>query len=556
MARRAARELRCVNGRFQRDLGWRVDADGKRRQPRFYLGTDEAAARLAELRLTQLYGSIEAGPTTDGCFDDRWEESCDRWTESTLRIAEAIRRGQATFAVPREDWMSVHDYLDYVQWHSRRYRGIAFIAEDVDAEARGRSEVSARLERLRQEVDEEERRLSDKGGVTVYQAVDAYAAFCRDHYKTKSDRIEDERTSDFGEVEAATALRLKRAHQDVPLSAFELESIRDIVQYYAARPPSRTHASRGKRRMAVASVIGAVRTLRRFCKWLDRNRATYQWRTPEGLDDACRLSRRKLLLDSELAAKKDGVPTYTVEELTVLYRYATPFERVFLLCGLNLAFSRSECRSFRWDEVEERDGRVYVRRVRKKTGVYGEFALWPETWEAIRWYRRQRAKESPWVLCGEGGVEIAGTRIHNTWGKLLARVRRDYPRFRRLSFKFLRKTAAQWMQECGAGGQTIRIFHCRGRPVEEDRHADAYYRRRFRRVFKYQIRMRRKLAPMFAACAEPFGPAASQKSYVSKGTLDKMQELAKIGTPKSEIALICGVSRATAYRRLGGSSGV
>jgi hypothetical protein len=69
------------------------------------------------------------------------------------------------------------------------------------------------------------------------------------------------------------------------------------------------------------------------------------------------------------------VAIFTMEELSLLYRYATDRERVLMLLGLNLGFARAECVSLRKDELYAGETPPAIKRVRRKSRVYGEFAL-------------------------------------------------------------------------------------------------------------------------------------------------------------------------------------
>jgi hypothetical protein len=82
---------RAANGLFVRNLGWQQTPAGCA-QRKFYLGRDEVKARLASLRLEQLWDQVTR----------RWEKGngselypTDRpvWNEVTLAIADAVRNG-------------------------------------------------------------------------------------------------------------------------------------------------------------------------------------------------------------------------------------------------------------------------------------------------------------------------------------------------------------------------------------------------------------------------------------------------------------------------------
>jgi len=89
---------------------------------------------------------------------------------------------------------------------------------------------------------------------------------------------------------------------------------------------------------------------------------------------------------------------FSLEELTLLNRYATPLERYLLLLGLNCAFTQAEIADLRVGEIflhrphhqeilayAMEDSDSFVKRCRGKTGVYGEHILFLQTVEAMEW---------------------------------------------------------------------------------------------------------------------------------------------------------------------------
>ena len=92
------------------------------------------------------------------------------------------------------------------------------------------------------------------------------------------------------------------------------------------------------------------------------------------------------------------VDTYTVDELATLYQYATGLERLLLLLGLNCGFGQAEIASLQVEEIhlEQKHPHYglegsWIMRLRPKTGIYGEWKLWDETVQAIRWMMERRS---------------------------------------------------------------------------------------------------------------------------------------------------------------------
>ena len=133
-------------------------------------------------------------------------------------------------------------------------------------------------------------------------------------------------------------------------------------------------------------------------------------------------------------------------------------------------------------------------------------ALWPETIQAMEWLASERRtvelEGNPWVLLLESGKRPTGGDIANRWSKLLDRVKKDHANFRRLPFKYLRKTAYQLVLEVSSSHEVAGTFQGRGQ-LASDEHADVYGRRLFGRVFEANNLVRSRLAPMFQAAPPP-----------------------------------------------------
>src|SRR5688500_12239155 len=91
---RAAKGRTCVtisrdrDGRtFKKDLGWEDNGRDGVRQPRFWLGTDQAEAAARYLKLEKVWQGV--------C--ERWErdKATERplWDQSTKAVAQAIAKG-------------------------------------------------------------------------------------------------------------------------------------------------------------------------------------------------------------------------------------------------------------------------------------------------------------------------------------------------------------------------------------------------------------------------------------------------------------------------------
>lgn len=247
------------------------------------------------------------------------------------------------------------------------------------------------------------------------------------------------------------------------------------------------------------------------------------------------------------------VDTFSFDELRLLNEYATPLERVFLLLGLNCGFGVAEIASLLVGEVvlfkghearhrellgyETTNADSFIKRIRRKSGVYGEHILFPQTVAAMQWALERRGKhanfqsESVLVLNDKGVPYNQPTKgnhrnqqIPNRFAALWQRIQRDHSDFPSLSFGKLRKTAGDLVRRF-ADGEIFGVFMCHGQPVATDNLSDVYSNRPFGKVFKAIREIQEYLQPVFAAAGPaPFNSRLSQVTYRSAAS-DRILEL-------------------------------
>ena len=201
---------------------------------------------------------------------------------------------------------------------------------------------------------------------------------------------------------------------------------------------------------------------------------------------------------------------------------------------------------------------------RNKSGVYGEFLLWPQTVAGLKWAVARQKRicarlkvEAPQMLINDKGIPFfrrTGSNKNqsqifmNKWAGLIRRIRKDHPDFPGYSFSSLRDTASDRIRHI-AGGEVAAVFLCHGEPVKKDNLLDLDTNRPFGEVFKALRRLEQDLRPVFdAAPSDPWETPMQQ--YTSLGTREKILELHGQGVKVSEIARKLGKSPATIYRLL------
>jgi hypothetical protein len=253
-------------------------------------------------------------------------------------------------------------------------------------------------------------------------------------------------------------------------------------------------------------------------------------------------------------------------------------ERVFLLLGLNCGFGVAEIASLLVGEVvlfkghEERHQEIlgypttnadsFVKRIRRKSSVYGEHILFPQTVAAMQWALERRGKHPEFqsesvLLLNDKGIPYnqptkgnhRNQQIPNRFADLRRRIRRDHPDFPALSFGKLRKTAGDLVRRF-ADGEIFGVFMCHGQPVETDNLADVYSNRPFGKVFKAIREVQEYLQPVFAAAgATPFASRYTEFAYRSP-TRDKSLQLHDQGLSIRAIANEVGRSRTQVHRHI------
>lgn len=573
MARRSENTsgVSVYQDRFYRNLGKALHIGGKVIQKKFLLGTDQAAAEIANRLLEKLWNCVVAehrgaaefiaqkrGRLGDvnlisGVVDYQRLRRVDHgpiWREESLAIAEAIRK--ARHEVPVEigdDAGQPQKYVERIANLRQLYPVISFVPASLQLYSAGQQAMAGEAQEIADESQQRIQTLSAlasaplpvAAGQSLYQALDAYAKFAT-----------QKNTKGFGQHDSACALRLKDSHSDIPLSQFGISAMESIAAYWAARPL----AKKTGRPVALATVTNHLKTARRFIKWLHRSDA-FQWTKPFDAEDALRVRIAGLRSHSEIAALKDGVAVWRIDELATIYRYATDRERLLLLLGLNCGFAQAEMCTLRRDEIIDGKLVTTIKRVRQKSQVYGEFPLWPETAAAIGWFTkhlRGRPQSKPagertddYLMLTLKGHRYERQHLSNTWNALLDRVQVDHPKFRRLSFKCLRKTAGQLMRE-RSDGEVSGVFLCHGKAVASDGLADVYTNRPFGKVASVLVLVCRDLQPLFDAAPQAFTQKPGSSPNISLGKIETIQKLNAGGVPEAQIAEATGVTLQTVAR--------
>ncbi len=483
--------------------------------------------------LTKIWEDIESSATQEPAT----------WPEGLLTIAQQVaRHGKAVIA--KLDGEPDSLYLVRVERLARRFGGVPLYPEDEESfreAAKSRARSSAEF---LQHFDRAARALHDRmhgalekfggespkgvdiGGPTLHEALRDHIAWLKQEYAD-----DDGNLTAWGNVRVKHVEVLVERHKNIPLKQLDHEQLEGMIRYWRQRPP-RKGTTQPIAKQSAEHQIAAIRS---FVRWLSRS-TKYPWRKPDSFDE----------IRSRVGSRVDDVrrqvtpeDIFTLDELVLLNRYATPFERLLLLLGINCGFGRAETASLTVGELflrtahEPRHREIlgynsteqdsFIKRYRRKTGVYGEHILFQQTVAGIEWALARRRKlpgfgPEATLLSNSQGQSLdrltkGGNpcqQIPNAFARLVQRVQasEEGKDFVRQPFKMLRKTAGDLIRR-HAGGEVMAVFHCRGQSVAIDDLADAYTTRPFGKVFDAIRAIEKQLTPMFeAAGPKPFEEAS------------------------------------------------
>lgn len=557
-----------AQGRFRPYVGWRKTGDGKYVQHRFNLGREREIAERSMVRLRQLWQQIES------TYLPVLNSPRPLWTSHTLWIAEEIAKGKPTITLPQKPLDDGETYACYFNRIQSHYPFIVFAPENQEKYKAAAAANSQRVEQKIKGIEEaalrsgnlpKKRVFLDEG--MLHEAFDAYA----DHIgqtKIETDEQGEQVVTAHGKSLVDGVERFKEHHPDVPLARIDFDELQRMVNHWRSRPLRKGT----KRPITARSAQNEIKRLVAFYKWLHRT-AKFAWRKPEDFDD---LETKVKLSASEIEdrATAEQVETYSVEELQTLYEYATPLERCLMLLGLNCGFDPSAQGTLRvkhlflrqkhpsadklgWKSSPEDS---FVKKLRNKTKVYGEWLLWDHTVKALDWLIARRRKignttnnsllmvtagDKPFYRLTGGGNR--SQKFANILSGLTRRIRddKDHKDFPFRSFGKLRKTGANMVRRL-AGGETYYVFICHGTPYKADDLAELYSNRPFAKLFDALRKIEDELQPLWDAVPDPFGRYTQQ--YTSLSKVKQIKAMDQDGVPVAEIAEAVGVSRMTVYR--------
>ena len=403
--------------------------------PASILGTDPKEAERRYHRIQQLYD--------EQCAKNGWKV----WAENAFLYAQELAAGEKTIKIlPNEDAPGVQ-YARTIDRQQDWYPSVPIAPADPAAHAESvksnQDFVAQRLKELEQEMRELGALGSQEMPTTLvsgsfYEALDAYA----DHIRASGDRLENGDLKPYQRLRLHRVERFKREHEDVPLAVLNYDKCAGLVAYWRNRPVTlwKTRSSKDNARHHLGELF-------RFFEWLDVT-PKFAWTLPRGVSPS---PARSPSLESEKKLSAVTKQTYTVEQLAVLNKHATPLERMALYLGLNCAMGAAELGRLVIDdflldrphqfaeklEFASTPDDSFLCYFRPKTEVFGEWLLWTGTVPMVRWaIDRSKRLKTKTLFVWETGKPIydesmtnAQMGFANLWERLIKRVRKSEAEF-------------------------------------------------------------------------------------------------------------------------------
>ena len=557
-------------GRYRPYLGFRLDDKGNRKEHRFNLGTDK---REAERRIERLYDLHDESEAVAG-------EAI--WTPFAFYAAKLIEKGTFTIPYPFHEHLMREDdptaeYAQMLHVEQQNHPSLHIVPAEPDLYVHG---VKYNGVNVGEELKELEQAARSLGIITPRQVMpdqlvtgtlhEALDVFGQEVVRKNNVRAgSNGELTQYGRLRMERIARFKERHPDIPLSALHLDACTDLVRYWANRPPTKSRRTGKLDGAPVARKTAEhhIKELLSFFGWLDAT-SRVSWIMPRGMS---RINRKIAEVDGERTRKLSALQkdTYTVEELAEMNRHATPLERLLLYVALNCGMGAAELGRLRVHdfllhhrhEFAERLGfdsteaDSFIRFLRPKTGVFGEWLLWPETVEMVRWgFARSEeigsellfvsTEGSPWY--NDRAKRNPQAKFANVFNALIRRIQKSDSTFRRLAFGTLRDTLPNMLRR-NHSSEMASICLAHGSTYKSDKLLDCYTDKPFGRFHELMREARSMVEAMFDALADDPTETPIQQ-YIPLKVREKMRAMLREGTPTGEIAKACGISSATVCR--------
>lgn len=399
---------------------------------------------------------------------------------------------------------------------------------------------------------------------TFHEALSAFEV------KRKDDFTSAEGFDNSGHHMVGLVQKMRERMSDFPLAELDLSRCQAQFDFWRKRP--RNLISEEIVPLTVKTCENYIGELGRFFDWLHLS-SQFAWRKPADFET---LERRVESLNSDRRSVKNmEVLTFSIDNLVLLMKHATPFERFLLVWCLNCSHGAAEMGRVEWGDIFLRREHPWKKQglrldttendswcgfVRPKSDVLGWWLLWPETVQLLEWWKGERSRilgdtppDDERVLVTETGSPLyrdesrnAQTGFANTWNRLLDRIERVEGKgvIERLPFGTLRDQLSDWLGGDQARAVVASVALCHGILHRDDKLLYGRYSNRpWQALFQSQREYRQYLARVFDAVPNLL------IEYDSIG--EKVASLWKAGIRKiPKIAEYLDISEMTVRRRI------
>jgi hypothetical protein len=391
-------------------------------------------------------------------------------------------------------------------------------------------------------------------GQKLFQAMDEYRKDISHEYQDGDGNI-----TDNGKTKQDQVKMIKSYITDCDLGELDYHQCDELYRAFRRRPLTKRY----NEPMSYKTCQNLLGELTRFLLWLHKSNR-FEWRKPEDFE---LIKKQPQEIDEDSEKESQPIPTWKLAELKTLWEYALPLERALILLGLNCSYGADQIGRLRIQHIKfAEEGKIsFIRRIRRKKKTLSLHALWAITAEGLKWAIARRPEaENDHVLLNQAGNPLwrltkGGNRsqdIPNAWSRLLKRIQKDIPDFRRLPFNSLRDTSGDFIRRI-AGGE-IASLHLAHKHQTGDENLGRYTNPLRRRHTKAILKLEEKMETVFDGVAEPF-PASmdvvqseGQVPNISLGTIRRIKSLYAQGYKRPKIAELVGVSPQTVYRHCKG----
>lgn len=374
------------------------------------------------------------------------------------------------------------------------------------------------------------------------------------------------RTDDFTSVEGfdnsghhmvGMIQKMRERMSDFPLAELDLSRCQAQFDFWRKRP--RNLRIEEVVPLTVKTCENYIGELGRFFDWLHLS-SQYAWRKPADFET---LDRSVETLSSDRKSINDmEVLTFSIDNLALMMKHATPFERFLLVWCLNCSHGAAEMGRVEWGDIFLRREHPWKKQglrldtteddswcgfIRPKSDVLGWWLLWPETVQLLEWWKEERTKirgdappDDERVLITDTGSPLyrdesrnAQTGFANAWSRLLDRIEKSEGKgvIERLPFGTLRDQLSDWLGGEQARAVVASVALCHGIPHKGDKLLYGRYSNRpWQALFQSQREYRQHLAPIFDSVPNlliEYDPIGQKVASLWKAGIRKIPKIAE-----------------------------